>query len=157
MSASAVSRMCVVVMAVLTSPELKTHRPYKAPGRRPRNTLPDPPDHANAGLQKDLVPFRPRCPAVPNQTPAPRGKENAEAPAAPYFRIPERRQSSDVGDKTPAGRAGESAASPRGAFASCPRPGRSRRRRFSTEAVQTLARGNVPCVTPLGEEVASTS
>src|SRR5919204_1274138 len=118
MSASAVSRMCVVVMAVLTSPELKTHRPYKAPGRRPRNTLPDPPDHANAGLQKDLVPFRPRCPAVPNQTPAPRGKENAEAPAAPYFRIPERRQRSDVGDKTPAGRPGESAASPRGAFAS---------------------------------------
>ncbi len=32
-----------------------------------------------------------------------------------------------------------------------PRPG------FSTEAVQTPARVNVTCVTPLGEEVASTS
>ena len=31
------------------------------------------------------------------------------------------------------------------------------RRGFSTEAVQTAARVNVTCVTPLGEEVASIS
>ena len=36
-------------------------------------------------------------------------------------------------------------------FARLPRAG------FSTEAVQTRARVNVTCVTPLGEEVASTS
>jgi hypothetical protein len=35
--------------------------------------------------------------------------------------------------------------------ATCPRPG------FSTEAVHTPARVNVTCVTPLGDEVASTS
>jgi hypothetical protein len=38
-----------------------------------------------------------------------------------------------------------------GAGLALPRPG------FSTEAVQTPARVNVTCVTPLGEEVASTS
>jgi hypothetical protein len=37
-----------------------------------------------------------------------------------------------------------------------PQPTRQRPE-FSTEAVQTPARVNVTCVTPLGEEVASTS